>query len=157
MTVAHGGDLVLVIGVDVGDFRPVGCADRELIVMTADDLRKVQAISRTIDNAHTSADCCKLLLIDARTAVPTAQSDRIRSSVEVRSLASLICDVVALGIADGAVVSVDPAIDLEALWSSVAGDVNRRGYGVVDHVSGWLPDGWQSSRPTPRIQQPLPK
>ncbi|WP_280438045.1 hypothetical protein [Nocardia carnea] len=140
-----GKRIILVIGVDVGVFRREGCSDRELVVIDAADLRQAQKISHAIDREHADNHCCKLLAIDARTSAPKGSDEGVRASPEVRSIASLVHDIVAVGIADGAIVSVDAATDLLLLWEAVAHELTSHGHSVVDHVGGWGPDGWASS------------
>ncbi|MBF6451090.1 hypothetical protein ACFYU5_34670 [Nocardia aobensis] len=145
MKANQGKEVTLVIGVDVGGFRREKYSDRELFVIEAADLRQAQRMSYAIDREHSDSRCCKLLSIDARTSTSTGPVESIRASIRVRSLASLVHDIVAVGIADGAVVSVDADTDLLALWQTVAEDLTIHGNSVVDHVYGWTPDGWQYS------------
>ncbi|WP_301122519.1 hypothetical protein [Mycolicibacterium fortuitum] len=156
-------EVPLVIGVetDVTQLRRGKPSELELVVLTASDLRQAQSISSALDDEYARRPCCKLLSIDASTPQPTGHAEQIRSSANARSVASLLYDVVALGIADGAVVSIDATTDPHALWAAVAEHLADRGYIVVNHLRGWLPDSrrfpypcvahWES--PPPRTER----
>lgn len=145
--------ITLYVGVDAGGFRRNGPAENELITISAADLRQAQTMSREIDNEYAAIPHRTLLSIDARTA-HVASKSCLRMPTRVRSLASLLYDIAAIGIADGAVVSVDPTTDASALWNAVADDLRSHGYGVIDHVPGWAPDGWKSACVRPASDKP---
>jgi hypothetical protein len=136
--------ITLYMGVDAWGLRRSGPSERELVTLSAADLRQAQTMSREIDNAYATIPHSTLLHIDTRASLE-ASENCLRIPTGVRSLASLLYDIAAVGIADGAVVSVDATTDVSELWNAVADDLRSHGYCVVDHVPGWAPDGWESA------------
>lgn len=143
---------VLIFVSPVGEGRPVGFVGDGLYVVGGTDLRQAQAISNRFDVENPVCRYRKLLAVDARSS--SAVADRVRTSTSPRALASLIDDVVRIGIADGAVVTVDNTTDLRALWFAVAADLAAHGHEVVDRVVGW-PTEWSCSYPLPQCP-PVP-
>lgn len=146
--------LALVIGVDVGGFRRSHPYGPELVVIEATDLRHAQAISQAIDRAYPKKECIKLLSVDARTSAPN-DGEHICTTTAVRTLASFLDDIVTVGIAAGAVVSVDAGTDMLALWDAVSVDLKAHGYNVVDHVPGWTPDDWEPHTRAAHREEPV--
>lgn len=125
---------------------------RRPVVVEADDLRSALKISTRINADQPDHMPMPILLVDASSASPQSHSGRyfdesntrprdrgVRSQPNPAAIASLLLDCALIGLADGAIIAVDPQTTCAGeLFDQVSDILQSRGISVSPEIEGWL-------------------
>lgn len=132
-------------------FIATGASARRPSLLEADDLRSALKISKKLEFDQQGHAPMPILLVDATSVsegpplvpgtgdgVDSARGRAVRSLPSPRAIASLLLDCTLIGLADGAVVAVDPGrISTATLLVELVRILRSRGIRVNTEIDGW--------------------